>query len=75
MRTVGTILVALGAVASAVLGCGSASQSAWVKPGSTGQERGRDTLSCLNSSRAGGEFDQTRYRQCMPDLGYVEPSK
>ena len=75
MSTSGTILMAVGVVASVLAGCASGSSNAWIKPGSTEEERGRDTLSCLSSSRGIREIDQTRYRQCMHDLGYVEATR
>jgi hypothetical protein len=64
--------------------CASSSSDTWTKPGVTEQERGRDTLDCLNNARRvtpgpGGpveQVNQDRYRRCMTDRGYTSgPAK
>jgi hypothetical protein len=79
MRTIG--LVALG-LALGLAGCGGASSGAWVKPGVTEEQRGKDTLECLTDSSAmvpgpSGPrqvVNQDRYRRCMMDRGYTAPT-
>jgi hypothetical protein len=63
-------------------GCASSASDAWVKPGSTEADRGRDTADCLRTARRvtpGREgpnvsVDQDRYRECMVGLGYTAGS-
>jgi len=61
-------------------GCASSGGDTWTKPGVTEQQRGRDTLDCLNESKrvtpgVGGPpvetVNQDRYRRCMMDRGYT----
>jgi hypothetical protein len=61
-------------------GCASSSTSdAWVKPGTTEAERGRDTADCLRVARRVTQgrdapttsVDQDRYRECMHGRGYT----
>jgi hypothetical protein len=68
---------------SALAGCATSGDT-WTKPGVTEQERGRDTMDCLNESKRvtpgmGGPVEsvnQDRYRRCMTDRGYTSgPAK
>ena len=60
-------------------GCASSTSDAWVKPGSTEAERGRDTADCLQVARRTTpspqgpkpSVDQDRYRECMQRRGYT----
>lgn len=73
MRTSRTLVIALSVAAGVLAGCSTTvppSRDAWSKPGSTEEERGRDQLTCLNQAGGPGRINQTRYRQCMQDLGY-----
>jgi hypothetical protein len=68
---------------TALAGCATSGDT-WTKPGVTEQERGRDTLDCLNEAKrvtpgVGGpaeSVNQDRYRRCMTDRGYTSgPAK
>jgi hypothetical protein len=68
---------------SALAGCATSGDT-WTKPGVTEQERGRDTMDCLNEAKRvtpgmGGPVEsvnQDRYRRCMTDRGYTSgPAK
>lgn len=60
-------------------GCASSTSDAWVKAGTTEEDRGRDTADCLRAARrvAPGRdgpttsVDQDRYRECMHGRGYT----
>ena len=78
--TFGAVLV----VAHVWLAACASSSETWTKPGVTEQERGRDTLDCLNDARRvttgpGGpeaQINQDRYRRCMTERGYTSgPAK
>ena len=84
MMRFAAFVFALGLGLECLTGCASSSD-AWVKPGTTEEQRGRDTLQCLTDSSftvPGGpmgprrEVDQDRYRRCMADKGYTSgPAK
>jgi len=74
-----TLSAALVAAHIWLAACASSSSETWTKPGVTEQERGRDTLDCLNVARRvttgpGGpetQINQDRYRRCMIERGYT----
>ena len=74
-QIVSIVTVLLG---SALAGCATSGDT-WTKPGVTEEERGRDTMDCLNDAKRvtpgmGGPVEsvnQDRYRRCMTDRGYT----
>ena len=70
-RAAGLVL-AMNLLGGCASGSSSTAKDGWTKPGSTDEQRGRDTLSCINESGGPGQVNQTRYRQCMRSLGYSE---
>ena len=79
-QIVSIVTVLLG---SALAGCATSGDT-WTKPGVTEQERGRDTMDCLNEAKRvtpgmGGPVEsvnQDRYRRCMTERGYTSgPAK
>lgn len=80
LRLDSTVFAISLAVGCGHAGCASSSGNTWTRPGVTEQERGRDTLDCLNESKrvtpgVGGPsvetVNQDRYRRCMMDRGYT----
>jgi len=78
-----TLVVTLVVAHIWLAACASSSET-WTKPGVTEQERGRDTLDCLNVARRvtpgpGGpepQINQDLYRRCMIGRGYTSgPAK
>jgi hypothetical protein len=71
-------------IGQAWLAACASSVDTWTKPGVTEEQRGRDTLDCLDEAKRvtpgpGGPIEQVnqdRYRRCMTDRGYTSgPAK
>ena len=71
-------------IGQAGLAACASSGDTWTKPGVTEEQRGRDTLDCLDEAKRvtpgpGGPIEQVnqdRYRRCMTDRGYTSgPAK